>query len=461
MNNIFQEMYVDASNDSFSEIIEGKEEKEINTENLLNTKITYKSVSMDIETILNILKRGDYVLPKYQRKYVWNSQQATNLIVSLIKNIPIPPIYLYYHDSDGKYVILDGQQRITTLFMYYRNIFYKNVQERKRLDFEDISRKLDRAEFINEKLKNNSDILSKDEQKQYENEIDKIYKQIYKDYKMEKGEFVTNSQDITFSKFNDKEKRYLFRKDLQVVFVQCDDENPQKVYTEIFKLLNSAGKELSTQEIRNGVYSENYLYEMIDEFNESNAIWRNIYGNSLVSKDFEYLLRFLALDYYTEYDKNKCIVKISIKNKFTLANMIDNYSELFNKKYPLKSAKNELQQKFDFGSSVDETNVQNENINKMAKNEVKKLSEFFEKFNDVLDNKVSGGKILILEAIFVAFSKLGLFDKDVEVSYFNLIDSLDLTTDFGIGSSSSNKGNVEKRINKAIEIVKEHYSKWI
>ena len=83
--------------------IEEEDIKEVDINDLLNTKISYKSKVMDIESILNALKRGDYKLPKYQRKYVWEKQQAANLILSLIKNIPIPPLYLYY-DKDGKVV---------------------------------------------------------------------------------------------------------------------------------------------------------------------------------------------------------------------------------------------------------------------------------------------------------------------------------------------------------------------
>lgn len=113
--------------------------KDINITDLLNTKISYKTKNMDIESILNSLKRGDYLLPKYQRKFVWDRSQVSNLILSLIKNIPIPPLYLYHQAETGKYVILDGQQRITSIFMYYRNIFYKKTNERIKIDFADIS----------------------------------------------------------------------------------------------------------------------------------------------------------------------------------------------------------------------------------------------------------------------------------------------------------------------------------
>ena len=209
--------------------------KEVDINDLLNTKISYKSKVMDIESILNALKRGDYKLPKYQRKYVWEKQQAANLILSLIKNIPIPPLYLYY-DKDGKYVVLDGQQRITTLFMYYNNVFYTSGKvERVRLDFSDISRRLENIEYLNERIERYQDTMSKDEIKEMKDEIKVLYKEIKSKYNIVPSKFNLNLdkdvKDITFSNFDDKAKRILRRKDLEVVFVECDGKNSDKAYS--------------------------------------------------------------------------------------------------------------------------------------------------------------------------------------------------------------------------------------
>src|SRR5713101_1338077 len=35
------------------------------------------------------------VVPKYQRRYRWNNKKKSQLIESLLINIPIPPIFLY------------------------------------------------------------------------------------------------------------------------------------------------------------------------------------------------------------------------------------------------------------------------------------------------------------------------------------------------------------------------------
>lgn len=422
--------------------------KEVDINDLLNTKISYKSKVMDIESILNALKRGDYKLPKYQRKYVWEKQQAANLILSLIKNIPIPPLYLYY-DKDGKYVVLDGQQRITTLFMYYNNVFYTSGKvERVRLDFSDISRRLENIEYLNERIERYHDTMSKDEIKEMKNEIKVSYKEIKSKYNIVPSKFNLNLdkdvKDITFSNFDDKAKRILRRKDLEVVFVECDGKNSDKAYSDIFKLLNSSGKELSSQEIRNGVYYNNILYDYIYEFNKSNNIWRKIYGlESSICKDMEYLLRFLALDYYSTYDVNLNNFDIDFDGTFSYSNIIDSYSKRFSR-YSTSDDKNEM--------------IKQILIEEEAKNDIDKLSKFFNIFIDIDKNtKVQGKNLLVIEAMFLAFSKLDLLDNNIQISYFEWVDKIRKDKDvqeYSIQSTSS-KGNVKDRIMSVIKLVKE------
>lgn len=419
------------------------DEKELNVDDLLNTKISYKAKVMDIESVLNALKRGDYILPKYQRKYVWEKYQASNLVLSLIKNIPIPPLYLYYDNKTAKYVVLDGQQRITTLFMYYNDIFYKSKSGREKIDFKDISKNLDEINYLLEKKEFIKADSPNRESKEIDGKVKCIYKYIEKKYNISKSTFnlelEEDQKDITFSNFDDKAKRILRRKDLEVVFVQCDDKNSDKAYSEIFKLLNSAGKELSSQEIRNGVFYNNALYDKVYELNKNNVVWRKIYGvESLICKDIEYLLRFLALDYYSKYDSNNsCEFIIDYHKTFSYSNTIDAYSEIFNRKFNDKNS-NEIESK--------------------AEKVANKLEKFFEKFIDIDESvKITGKNLLILEAMFLAFSKLNLLDSNLKISYFEWVEMLknDKSVKRYILQSTSSKGNVQNRINEIISIIKQ------
>lgn len=427
-----------------------EDKKDINIHDLLNTKITYKTKVMDIESVLNALKRGDYVLPKYQRKYVWEKQDAANLVLSLIKNIPIPPIYLYFDYYTGKYVVLDGQQRITTLFMYYNNIFYKSKNGRIRIDFKDISRELEKIDYYINKKDNPVEFLTKSEIDEVDLNIKNIYKNIEEKYGIAKSKFNLDlgelEKDITFSNFDEKAKRILRRKDLEVVFVQCENENSDKAYSEIFKLLNSAGKELSSQEIRNGVYYNNIIYDYLFKFNSENIAWRRIYGaESLIFKDVEYLLRFLALDKFSTYNKNLKKFDLNFKSAFSYSKIIDEYSGLFNRELLNNSLEiSEKNNKIDIKKEI------------QAKEEIQKLSMFFDKFYDITKNtEIKGKNLLILEAMFIAFSKLDILNKSFEISYFETIEYIknDEKVLKYTAQSTSSKGNVIDRIEEIISII--------
>jgi 5-methylcytosine-specific restriction endonuclease McrA len=58
--------------------------------------------------------------PEWQRGYVWDRKRASRLIESFLKDVPVPVIYLAQRE-DGKYDIIDGLQRLTSVFKYFRN----------------------------------------------------------------------------------------------------------------------------------------------------------------------------------------------------------------------------------------------------------------------------------------------------------------------------------------------------
>lgn len=62
--------------------------------------------------------------PKYQRKSVWGTEQQSLLIDSILKNIPIPPVFLRESiDKKGvtTYEVIDGKQRLTSIFNFIDN----------------------------------------------------------------------------------------------------------------------------------------------------------------------------------------------------------------------------------------------------------------------------------------------------------------------------------------------------
>jgi len=62
------------------------------------------------------------VRPFYQRRKRWDTKRASKLIESFIMNIPVPPLFVYEKDYNF-YEVMDGQQRISSLYSFYNDEF--------------------------------------------------------------------------------------------------------------------------------------------------------------------------------------------------------------------------------------------------------------------------------------------------------------------------------------------------
>jgi hypothetical protein len=73
-----------------------------------------------VETMIAQLKRGNIELnPRFQRRDAWSKGTKSRFIESLILGLPIPQIVLAEaKEQRGKYIILDGKQRLLTLMQF-------------------------------------------------------------------------------------------------------------------------------------------------------------------------------------------------------------------------------------------------------------------------------------------------------------------------------------------------------
>lgn len=81
-----------------------------------------------LSTILDQIDIGTVLLPEFQRGYVWNRDQVRGLMRSLYLGHPVGGLLLWETDAESVSVrgetagagthllLLDGQQRITTLY---------------------------------------------------------------------------------------------------------------------------------------------------------------------------------------------------------------------------------------------------------------------------------------------------------------------------------------------------------
>lgn len=97
-----------------------------------------------------------YYIPNYQRAFVWNDAEISKLIESIMLGLPIQPIFLHEQEG-GNYEIVDGSQRMRSVFTFYEDSGFKlsGLEKLKTLNgmgYSDLPRDIQNAYFLNRTL---------------------------------------------------------------------------------------------------------------------------------------------------------------------------------------------------------------------------------------------------------------------------------------------------------------------
>ncbi len=122
-----------------------------------------KPDSKKYSDLINEIQKGIIKIPKFQREFVWSIDKTAKLLDSILKGYPIGTFILWQTDeriNDIKNVgnleipetpegtkvqyVLDGQQRITSLFAAYRGAQIQKTGEKKITDYSGIVVNLDK-----------------------------------------------------------------------------------------------------------------------------------------------------------------------------------------------------------------------------------------------------------------------------------------------------------------------------
>lgn len=97
-----------------------EENKNYSDESLYN--ITSFGTDLTYRELVQMYADGDLEKPELQRKYVWSKKEASRFIDSILLGLPVPSIFLA-KTKDEKRLIVDGYQRIMTVYDYIQGIF--------------------------------------------------------------------------------------------------------------------------------------------------------------------------------------------------------------------------------------------------------------------------------------------------------------------------------------------------
>ena len=192
-----------------------------------------------VDSLVKRMNGGAFLIPDFQRQFVWTLSHASKFIESLLMGLPVPGIFLYKVAESNQHLVIDGQQRLTTLQSYYKGVFrdktFKLMGVREPWNGKTYEQ-LDNADVL--KLDDSIVHATIFQQDQPKDVLDSIY------------------------------------------FV--------------FERINTGGIRLSPQEIRNCISLGPFI-KLIRKLN-NNVDWRNIFGpKNKRAKDEELIVRFFAL----------------------------------------------------------------------------------------------------------------------------------------------------------------------
>src|SRR5471030_2462541 len=84
----------------------------------------YSVTPHPVETLLTWVKSGEIAIPEIQRPFVWDATKVRDLMDSLYQGYPIGYLIAWRNPnvrlkdgtlSEGKKILIDGQQRVTAL----------------------------------------------------------------------------------------------------------------------------------------------------------------------------------------------------------------------------------------------------------------------------------------------------------------------------------------------------------
>lgn len=266
----------------------------------------------NITTLISLIERGYMKIPSFQRNYVWKKEMASKFIESIIIGLPIPQLFLFER-ARNNFLVIDGQQRLVTIYLFKKQRFPKN----------NIAREIIRKYLSVGKQIPDSE-LAKDDFEDFKLKLPGVSEQ---KNQLDKLQYDTLSAIEQY----DFKGEFDFNRTIRTITIKqiapCDDDSSM---FEIFSRLNSGGVMLRPQEIRMSIYYSTFYEKLVSEFN-LNPKWREFLGKNvpdLHMGDVEVLVRAFAM------------LDLSNKYKSPLKNFLNDFS-----KKAMQFNQNEIEEK--------------------------------------------------------------------------------------------------------------------
>ncbi|MGO4295423.1 DUF262 domain-containing protein [Glutamicibacter sp. MCAF14] len=225
----------------------------------------------NFSTIVSFIESGAMKIPSFQRNYVWDRKRASKLIESLLIGLPVPQVFLY-EETRNNFLVIDGQQRLLTLYFFAKGRF---PRRKIRGDIRDHLQK----GYLED------DLLQDDE-----------YFEPFKLSLPKSASGIPNRfNGLTYLGLKEDRTSLDLRTIRNIVVKQTTPEGNSAVF-ELFSRLNTGSVNLTPQEIRASLYHSEFFGKVIALNSSTN--WRRLIGAEYPDarmRDTEFLLRAMAL----------------------------------------------------------------------------------------------------------------------------------------------------------------------
>lgn len=243
------------------------------------TEIRTDDYSMSIGEWISLYKDDELdIHPEFQRFFRWSEIQKTKLIESILLGIPIPPIYVS-QTGDGKWDVIDGLQRLSTIFQFAGVLRREDDTYKKPLILEGTKY----LPSLKDKVWNEEVVARIDPEPQQ--------------LSLPLGD---SSVQPEITPLTDGQQRYIKRSKIAVSIILRESDEISKY--ELFQRLNTGGSQLSNQEVRNVILIMTnrdmfqWMHELAQDNNFKDCVTEILTERAIQEQyDLEQVLRFLTL----------------------------------------------------------------------------------------------------------------------------------------------------------------------
>lgn len=324
-------------------------------------KQKYNNYPLAISQILGLIEANDIAIPEIQRPFVWRRSQVRDLMDSLYKGYPTGYIIIWKNPSvklkngslsEGKKVLIDGQQRITALMTAIagKTIVFDDYSEgRVKIAFDPFAAITENPDAELFAVQTPAHLKSK----RWIPDIAEIFKSDFSSFKFI-HQYVTDNPEMDEEALHRVLESLKNLQHCNIGVIELDASLDIDIVTDIFIRINSKGTALSQGDFvmskiaADEIHGGNTLRKVIDYFAhlcKDGTFYNKIKEKDLVFANSGYLgkLEWLKDDKETVYDP-ECddVLRVAFMHRCKRAKLADLVAMLSGRDFETREFKEEI-----------------------------------------------------------------------------------------------------------------------